>query len=208
MRNILLIIYLSLTPIFVATAATDIDSMECVLAKMPSGDRLVKLDELASDKGQGLDYKYYADRLLKEAELSKDDTYKGNALFQIIRYYYSRNIDSMYFFIKKAEPIYLAQKRYEDLCRIKGWYIYALSSNGEKERVLENVQAWKYSGDMELKPFQQTLLDLMQGADGFCLAWDTLLDPETADVHSTSLQGIYAQQMTADDYVEAMAATR
>ena len=83
--------------------------MECVLAKMPSGDRLVKLDELASDKGQGLDYKYYADRLLKEAELSKDDTYKGNALFQIIRYYYSRNIDSMYFFIKKAEPIYLAQ---------------------------------------------------------------------------------------------------
>ena len=50
MRNILLIIYLSLTPIFVATAATDIDSMECVLAKMPSGDRLVKLDELASDK--------------------------------------------------------------------------------------------------------------------------------------------------------------
>lgn len=143
MRNILLIIYLSLTPIFVATAATDIDSMECVLAKMPSGDRLVKLDELASDKGQGLDYKYYADRLLKEAELSKDDTYKGNALFQIIRYYYSRNIDSMYFFIKKAEPIYLAQKRYEDLCRIKGWYIYALSSNGEKERVLENVQALK-----------------------------------------------------------------
>lgn len=143
MRNILLIIYLSLTPIFVATAATDIDSMECVLAKMPSGDRLVKLDELASDKGQGLDYKYYADRLLKEAELSKDDTYKGNALFQIIRYYYSRNIDSMYFFIKKAEPIYLAQKRYEDLCRVKGWYIYALSSNGEKERVLENVQALK-----------------------------------------------------------------
>lgn len=140
MRNILLIIYLSLTPIFVATAATDIDSMECVLAKMPSGDRLVKLDELASDKGQGLDYKYYADRLLKEAELSKDDTYKGNALFQIIRYYYSRNIDSMHFFIKKAEPIYLAQKRYEDLCRVKGWYIYALSSNGEKERVLENVQ--------------------------------------------------------------------
>lgn len=70
------------------------------------------------------------------------------------------------------------------------------------------LPTWKYSGDMELKPFQQTLLDLMQGADGFCLAWDTLLDPETADVHSTSLQGIYAQQMTADDYVEAMAATR
>ena len=72
----------------------------CV-GKNAFSDRLVKLDELASDKGQGLDYKYYADRLLKEAELSKDDTYKGNALFQIIRYYYSRNIDSMYFFKRK-----------------------------------------------------------------------------------------------------------
>ena len=190
MRNILLIIYLSLTPIFVATAATDIDSMECVLAKMPSGDRLVKLDELASDKGQGLDYKYYADRLLKEAELSKDDTYKGNALFQIIRYYYSRNIDSMHFFIKKAEPIYLAQKRYEDLCRVKGWYIYALSSNGEKERVLENVQALKdLSSDLDFQDgidmANQALADFYFStgfdAEGIALYEEVFLDMEKRD---------------------------
>ena len=186
MRNILLIIYLSLTPIFVATAATDIDSMECVLAKMPSGDRLVKLDELASDKGQGLDYKYYADRLLKEAELSKDDTYKGNALFQIIRYYYSRNIDSMYFFIKKAEPIYLAQKRYEDLCRIKGWYIYALSSNGEKERVLENVQALKdLSNELDfpdgIDMANQALAGTGFDAEGIALYEEVFLDMEKRD---------------------------
>ena len=190
MRNILLIIYLSLTPIFVATAATDIDSMECVLAKMPSGDRLVKLEELASDKGQGLDYKYYADRLLKEAELSKDDTYKGNALFQIIRYYYSRNIDSMYFFIKKAEPIYLAQKRYEDLCRIKGWYIYALSSNGEKERVLENVQALKdLSSELDfpdgIDMANQALADFYFStgfdAEGIALYEEVFLDMEKRD---------------------------
>ena len=188
MRNILLIIYLSLTPIFVATAATDIDSMECVLAKMPSGDRLVKLDELASDKGQGLDYKYYADRLLKEAELSKDDTYKGNALFQIIRYYYSRNIDSMHFFIKKAEPIYLAQKRYEDLCRVKGWYIYALSSNGEKERVLENVQALKdLSSELDFPDgmANQALADFYFStgfdAEGIALYEEVFLDMEKRD---------------------------
>ena len=190
MRNILLIIYLSLTQIFVATAATDFDSMECVLAKMPSGDRLVKLDELASDKGQGLDYKYYADRLLKEAELSKDDTYKGNALFQIIRYYYSRNIDSMYFFIKKAEPIYLAQKRYEDLCRIKGWYIYALSSNGEKERVLENVQALKdLSSELDfpdgIDMANQALADFYFStgfdAEGIALYEEVFLDMEKRD---------------------------
>ena len=70
------------------------------------------------------------------------------------------------------------------------------------------LPTWKYAGDMELKPFQETLLDLMNNADGFCLAWDTLLDPEPADVHSTSLQGIYAKQMTAEDYINAMVATR
>lgn len=145
---------------------------------------------LASDKGQGLDYKYYADRLLKEAELSKDDTYKGNALFQIIRYYYSRNIDSMHFFIKKAEPIYLAQKRYEDLCRVKGWYIYALSSNGEKERVLENVQALKdLSSELDfpdgIDMANQALADFYFStgfdAEGIALYEEVFLDMEKRD---------------------------
>lgn len=70
------------------------------------------------------------------------------------------------------------------------------------------LPTWKYEGEMELQPFQERLLELMNSADGFCLAWDTLLDPEPADVHSTSLQGIYAKQMTADDYISAMVATR
>lgn len=80
------------------------------------------------------------------------------------------------------------------------------SDNAYEEGAI--LPTWEYEGDMELEPFQETLLDLMGGADGFCLAWDTLLDPEPADVHSTSLQGIYAKQMTADDYIAAMVATR
>ena len=128
--------------------------------------------------------------MLKEAELSKDDTYKGNALFQIIRYYYSRNIDSMHFFIKKAEPIYLAQKRYEDLCRIKGWYIYALSSNGEKERVLENVQALKdLSSELDfpdgIDMANQALADFYFStgfdAEGIALYEEVFLDMEKRD---------------------------
>lgn len=145
MRKILFIISVTLLPIFAAAlfAATDKDSIEQVLAKLPIESRLEKLNDLANDKAQGLDFKYYADRLLEEADRGKDDNYKGNALFQIIRYYYSRNIDSMYFFMRKAEPIYLSLKRYEDLFRIKGWYIYALSNNGETDRVLDNVEALK-----------------------------------------------------------------
>ena len=122
--------------------------------------------------------------------MSKDDTYKGNALFQIIRYYYSRNIDSMHFFIKKAEPIYLAQKRYEDLCRVKGWYIYALSSNGEKERVLENVQALKdLSSELDfpdgIDMANQALADFYFStgfdAEGIALYEEVFLDMEKRD---------------------------
>ena len=96
----------------------------------------------------------------------------------------------MYFFIKKAEPIYLAQKRYEDLCRIKGWYIYALSSNGEKERVLENVQALKdLSSELDfpdgIDMANQALADFYFStgfdAEGIALYEEVFLDMEKRD---------------------------
>lgn len=145
MRNILFIIYLSLSPILAGSvfAATEVDSLEQIVTNLPSDRKLERLNELASGKSQGLSYKYFADRLLEEAERQKNDTYKGNALFQIIRYYYSRNIDSMYFFMQKAEPVFLRDKRYEDLFRMKAWYIYALSNNGETNSVISAVEALK-----------------------------------------------------------------
>lgn len=145
MHNILFIIYLSLLLILAGpvSAVTDVDSLEQVMANLPPASRLEKLDELASGKDQALNYKYFADRLLEESERYKNDTYKGNALFQIIRYYYSRDIDSMYFFMQKAEPIFLRDKRYEDLFRMKAWYIYALSNNGETDSVISAVEALK-----------------------------------------------------------------
>lgn len=71
-----------------------------------------------------------------------------------------------------------------------------------------HLPTWKYEGDAELPDMQLHLADLMNNADGFCLAWDTLLDAETADVHSNTLQGIYAKTTTAEDYIKAMTATR
>lgn len=71
-----------------------------------------------------------------------------------------------------------------------------------------HLPTWKYEGDAELPDMQKRLTELMENADGFCLAWDTLLDAETADIHSNSLQGIYAKQTTAEQYIEAMTATR
>ncbi|WP_455633521.1 sensor histidine kinase [Parabacteroides sp.] len=110
---------------------------------MPLDLRLEKLNDLANAKGQNLKSKCFADLLLEEADRKNDDTYRGNALYQIVRYYYSRDIDSMYMFMQRAEPVYMRLKRYEDLLRMKGWYIYALSNKGETDKVIENVQELK-----------------------------------------------------------------
>lgn len=58
MRDILFIIYLSLSPILAGSvsAASDLDSLERIVASLPAASKLEKLDELASDKGTGLDY--------------------------------------------------------------------------------------------------------------------------------------------------------
>ena len=71
-----------------------------------------------------------------------------------------------------------------------------------------HLPTWKYEGNAELSDMQVQLMEMMEKADGFCLAWDTLLDSETADIHSNSLQGIYAKQTTAEEYIKAMTATR
>ena len=45
-----------------------------------------------------------------------------------------------------------------------------------------HLPTWKYEGDVKLQDMQKNLTDLMENADGFCLAWDTLLDAETGDL--------------------------
>ena len=50
---------------------------------------------------------------------------------------------------------------------------------------------------------QVQLMEMMEKADGFCLASDTLLDSETADIHSNSLQGIYAKQTTTEECLQS-----
>ena len=50
MRDILFIIYLSLSPILAGSvsAASDLDSLERIVASLPAASKLEKLDELAA----------------------------------------------------------------------------------------------------------------------------------------------------------------
>lgn len=85
----------------------------------------------------------YATQLLEEAQRRKDRYQEANAMFCHVRYYYSKNPDSMYFWMQKALPLFREQKRYVEYFRMKAWYIYVLN------RSMQNEEALKYVDDLK-----------------------------------------------------------
>lgn len=68
---------------------------------------------------------------------------EAEVLYRQIRYYYSKDADSMRYFIQKAEPVFLEVGRIEDLFRVKGWNIYSMTSRREDNEVFREVNALK-----------------------------------------------------------------
>ena len=66
---------------------------------------------------------------------------EASELYRLIRYYYSKDVDSMRYYIRKAEPVFLEVGRVEDLFRVKAWNIYTLTSRREDDEVLREVNA-------------------------------------------------------------------
>lgn len=145
MKNTLLFICFILTQISVVSkaVANDLDDLRQELKNLPDSSKLIRLNELLYQNNRNIVFKTYADMLLEEAQKQKNDHYKGNALLSIMRYYYSRNPDSLRFYLKQAEPIYLATNRIVDLCRVKGWNIYTLVNAGTHDQVIKEVESLK-----------------------------------------------------------------
>lgn len=145
MKNTLLIICFLLTQISAVSeaVANNLDSLRQELKNLPDSSKLIRLNELLYQNNRNRVFKTYADMLLEEAQRQKNDFYKGNALLSIMRYYYSRNPDSLRFYLKQAEPIYIATNRIEDLCRVKGWNIYTLILGGTHDQVIGEVESLK-----------------------------------------------------------------
>lgn len=133
---------LATTQLAVADAATDPDRLEPALRKMSAPQRLDTLETLVLDI-KNRDNKLYPERLLKEARQAHDKDREGTALLKLAEYYYTRNIDSLHLYITLAEPIMLAQERFHEALRMRGWYIYALSNSGENDKVLEEIDKMK-----------------------------------------------------------------
>lgn len=138
---VLILIALSTTFIFDnVRAASTLDSLEQVLARLPDSARLIKLNDLAYQNPDDYSYKIYAEKLLKEAEQQKNNKYLGNAYFLLIKYHYSHDIDSMRLLLKEAEPVFLNGNNLEYFFRTKTWNIYTYEQQKNDERVFSEAK--------------------------------------------------------------------
>ncbi|MCA5581706.1 sensor histidine kinase [Parabacteroides gordonii] len=107
-----------------------------MIEKTPSLDSLFALAQANVQQQKGFDY---TTQLLELSRQQKDRLQEANAMFCYVRYYYSKNPDSMYFWMQKALPLFLEQERYVEYFRMKAWYIYVLNRTKRNEEALKYV---------------------------------------------------------------------
>lgn len=139
MKHLLWLTLLLLAQAFVPLYATSgADSLRSVLMALPAKERLDRLHELAAQnyaKDECVCVKWFYD----EAIAQRNDSCLANALYFLVRHYYANKPDSMRYYIAEAEPLFIKEKRYEDLCRMKAWNIYSLSIEGNQESVMPAI---------------------------------------------------------------------
>ncbi|WP_199830386.1 sensor histidine kinase [Parabacteroides bouchesdurhonensis] len=118
----------------------NIDSLYTVLAEKTDSTKLIYLDSIVKNNvSKKSDNIPLFNIFLNEAERQKNEVFQAKAYFQITKYYYSRDLDSMRYYIRKAEPIMLKNGTYEEFFRMKAWYIYALSVRGNRDEIIPEV---------------------------------------------------------------------
>lgn len=128
--------------------SSDKDSLLLYLNSLPQDStRLKVLSDLASQNILQADYISYADLLLSEAQKQKNSYYQSFALLLYMKYYYSRNADSLTYWLKVAEPIFLKGKHYEFYFRTKAWNIYVLTRAGKKRETMDEIEHLKLQAD-------------------------------------------------------------
>ena len=103
---------------------------------------LIRLDSIANSIKMSTSHsnKIWVDMLLKEAITQRNEHYKADAYYLLAKYYYSINPDSMRMYLRIGEPLFIRQKRWEDLFRIRGWNIVSMINEGKEDQILPAVQ--------------------------------------------------------------------
>lgn len=160
-------------------------------SKLSDSSLLQQLNDTAIEKLQQPGRLIYFERLLKEAQRCRNAEYEGNALFLLVRHYYSIDIDSMSYWSQQAIPLFRKEKRHEDLFRIKAWYIYSLTRKKRNKEALDSVNSLKQLAlelnfpdgkDMANQALANYYLDNELQEEGITLYEEILSEMEKRDV--------------------------
>jgi len=131
-----IVILLLLTPLFVWGNQRSKNALD----RSRGIGKLILMDSVANYSLHNEGRIAETERLLHEATVQNNNYYKTNAYFLLCQYYYSRIPDSLRYYLKLSEPLFIAQNRLEDLFRIKGWNIYSMVNEGKNDKVLKAVK--------------------------------------------------------------------
>lgn len=134
MKRILFLFFLLWMYLFQAFPAVRGEADSTVLRRMC---------DIACEKYQQSDRLSYINQLLKEAKLRRNEEYEATAIFMLCKHYYAANIDSMLYWSKQAIPLFIKEKRYEDMFRVKAWHIYNLVKEKNSKDALDSISTLK-----------------------------------------------------------------
>lgn len=112
-----------------------VDSVYQSVCVMPDSARLIYLKDEMQKNEQNASRLDYARLLYQEANLQNEKEYIADAIYMFARHFYVTNSDSMHYWVKEAEPIFIRLNRLEDICRIKAWGIYLLNREERYDEV-------------------------------------------------------------------------
>lgn len=104
---------------------------------------LQQLYQVAIDHIRKPDRFQHIQALLAEARKSGNEKYETNAMFLLMKHYYSVDLDSLFYWLEKSTPLFMKQKRYEDMFRTKAWGIYVLTKAKRNKAALDSIHSLK-----------------------------------------------------------------
>lgn len=116
--------------------------MPCSIQATSNVKKLIQLDSIANSIKMTTTRtnKVWVDKLLQEATDQHNNQYIAEAYYLLAKYYYSINPDSMRYYLRLGEPLFIKQRRWEELFRIKGWNIVSMINEGKEDRIIPAVE--------------------------------------------------------------------
>lgn len=117
----------------------DKERLKKELSNIPTKHRLRSIEDSVKANEGNTESIHYMTFMLDEAIYENDNDYTCNAFWHICRYYYLYNTDSLTNYMNLAEPYFIKTGRIEELLRIKGWNVFALTEKHKYKETMTQI---------------------------------------------------------------------